>query len=136
MNNFTQLDDGPSAMRTIPAVFAVLTVACGLFLTRLDSLYVPGHSAALVFALAAPMSYSWLGRKSRLNGGTNRPLFVGLLVFAVLSALASGIMISMGSAVNASGDIGGIGMWLLSTVGLLGFSIAAGIVRPRATARA
>lgn len=112
--------------RAIPALIAVLAIASGLLLPRIDSLYLVGHATALVLALAVPLAHGWLIRRSRSNsGGAGRFLSIGLLILGVVSALASGIMLSMGNPVNASGDIGGMFLWVVSTVALLGFSIAA-----------
>ncbi|MFF5793061.1 hypothetical protein ACFY5D_13525 [Paeniglutamicibacter sp. NPDC012692] len=113
-------------MGAVPAVIAFLALACGVLLPRVDGLYVPGHVAALVLALAVPAAQ---GRTERNRGrsraaGARRFLFPGMMVLAVLSVIASAMLLDMGSIEGAAGDIGGMGLWLLSTAGLLGLSIA------------
>ncbi|MFJ6416677.1 hypothetical protein [Paeniglutamicibacter sp. NPDC091659] len=81
--------------------------------------------AALVLALAVPVARSWMVRKhGRSDAGARRFLFPAVVVLAVLFAGAGATMIARGSAESAVGDIGGMALWLLSTAGLLGLSLA------------
>ncbi len=113
-------------MRLVPAVLAFLALASGVMLPRVDGLYVPGHVAALLLALAVPAGYGWIERKTgRPGAGARRFLFPGMAALAALSAVASAMLLAMGGPEGAAGDIGGMGLWLLSTAGLLGLSLAA-----------
>lgn len=123
--------------RTGPSALAVLSVVCGLLVPRSDAFYVLGHSLALVLALAVPLAYGWLNREGRSinpkGTGVHQFLFIGLSIFAVISAVSSVVLLSFGSTDGAAGDIGGIFIWLVSSAGLLVLSIAAAIFWPRGT---
>lgn len=122
-------------MRVIPAAFVALAIASGLLIPRVDALYLLGHAAALVFALAAPLAYWWQLRSNpQKNDGVSRFLLIGLAILGLLSAVASGLLLSMGSAMAAAGDIGGMLFWVCSTWALLILSIAAVFVKaPRSS---
>ncbi|ALO67069.1 hypothetical protein AS189_11890 [Arthrobacter alpinus] len=113
-------------MRVIPAVFVALAIASGLLIPRVDSLYLLGHAAAMVFALATPLCYWWRLRSNpQKSDGVSRFLLIGLAILGLLSAVASGLLLSMGSSMAAAGDIGGMFLWVCSTWALLILSIAA-----------
>lgn len=118
-------DERDFTMRAFPAVIAFLGIACGLLLPRIDGMYVPGHMAALLLALAVPAAHGLMERKQgRSVAGARRFLFPGMVALAALSVLASAMLLSMGSPEGAAGDIGGMALWILSTAGLLGLSLA------------
>ena len=94
-----------SMMRAVPAVISFLALACGLLLPRVDELYAPGHVAALVLALAVPAAYGWIERnRGRSGDGARRFLFPGMMVLAVLSAVASSMLLALGSVEGSAGD--------------------------------
>ncbi|MBP2388612.1 hypothetical protein [Paeniglutamicibacter kerguelensis] len=112
-------------MRAVPAVIAFLALACGLLLPRVDELYISGHVAALVLAFAVPAAHGWIERnRGRSGDGARRFLFPGMMVLAVLSAVASSMLLALGSVEGSAGDIGCFALWILSTAGLLGLSLA------------
>lgn len=124
-----------SVIRIIPAAFAVLTMVSGLVVPRVDVLYLLGHVLALSFAVAVPLSYAWLSRNFEPKGNMVRRFFLICLgSLAAVSASASMVLISMGGAAGASGDIGGIFLWILSTAILLILSVATAVVRPQKSA--
>ena len=71
------------------------------------------------------IAHGWMVRKcGRSDAGSRRFRFPAIVVLAVLSAVASAMLIAMGNVEGAAGDIGGRGLWLLSTAGLFGLSLA------------
>ncbi len=124
-----------SAPRIIPATFAVLAIVSGLVFPRIDVLYLLGHALALICAVAVPLSYAWLSRNFQPKGNMVRRFFLICLgSLAVVSASASLVLISMGSSAGASGDIGGIFLWILATATLLILSVATAVVGPQKSA--
>ncbi|MGA7203486.1 MAG: hypothetical protein WBX27_02525 [Specibacter sp.] len=112
----------------MPASLAALAGASGWFLPRTDALYAPAYLASRILALAAPLAFVLLtdGKLLKSKGrGNVKWLFAASCLFAVLSAAASWLLLSMGSPDGAAGDIGGLPMWILATTGLLGITLTA-----------
>ncbi|PQZ88158.1 hypothetical protein CQ018_17075 [Arthrobacter sp. MYb227] len=105
-----------TVLKALPSAFAALAFIGVLLIPRAESFYVWGHVIAIVSALAATLTFLIL--KIGRNGRSKEFLFgVGLLGCA--SAITAGLLLSFGSKANASGDIGGFPLWLLSSIGLL-----------------
>lgn len=102
--------------QALPSAFAVLAFVGVLVVPRAEPLYVLGHIVAIVSSLAAVISFFIL-RNGRKNRKKVFLLSVGLL--GLMSAATAGLLLSFGSKAGAAGDIGGLPLWLLSTIGLL-----------------
>ncbi len=132
MNNQSRSTGTTPLFRGVPPTLAVLAGVSGFLIPRNDDLYLIGHSAALVLALAVPLSYGWLNRGTRIEEkGLHRFLLAGLGVFGAASAVASGIFLTYGSSPGAAGDIGGMLLWVVSSGGLIVLSIGAAISWPK-----
>lgn len=110
----------------MPGVLAVLSAVSGLVFPRTDSLYGPAYIAAIVCALATPLTFlvvapMGLFKRSRAFLW----LFIATVVSAVCAAVTSGLLLSMGSPEGAAADIGGFPMWLLSMGALVTVSLFA-----------
>lgn len=106
-----------SVSRAVPSACAILSFIGVLVIPRIsESLYAAGHVLAIVAALAAAVSFFALKNAHEERG---KRFVFGVGLFGVLSAATGALLLSFGSTVNASGDIGAFAMWLASNVGLL-----------------
>ncbi|MEV8143061.1 hypothetical protein [Specibacter sp. NPDC078709] len=115
-----------SGRQAIPIVLVVLVVlavlcgVCGIYLPLTDATYVPAFIAAATFAVAAPLALIAAAPKGLLKRNRAfRWLSIASVFFAACAVVTSGLLMSYGSAQGAAGDIGGFGMWLLSTIALV-----------------
>ncbi|MFB9163652.1 hypothetical protein [Arthrobacter psychrochitiniphilus] len=109
-----------SGRQAIPVALAVLVGFCGIGLPLTDAMYVPAFIAAIVFAVATPLTLlvaapRGLFKKNRAF----RWLSILCAFFAACVVVTSGFLMSYGSPAGATADIGGFGMWLLSTIALV-----------------
>ena len=110
----------PSGRQAVPVVLAVLVGLCGICLPFTEASYVPAFAAAMVFAVATPLTL-WLVAPKDLfkRSRTFRRLFIAGVFFALCAVVTGGMLMALGSPAGAGGDIGGLPLWLLSTVGLV-----------------
>lgn len=109
-----------SGRQAIPIALAVMVGFCGMWLPLTDATYVPAYIAAIVFAVATPLTLlsaapSGLFKENRAFCW----LSIACVVVAACAVVTSAMLMSMGSPAGAAGDIGGSGMWLLSTIALV-----------------
>ncbi|MDD0857448.1 hypothetical protein NHF46_06025 [Arthrobacter alpinus] len=109
-----------SGRQTIPIVFAVMVALCGIYLPLTDATYVPAYIASAIFAVVTPVALIVAAPKGLLKRNRAfRWLSIASVFFAACAVVTSGLLLSLGSPQGAAGDIGGFGMWLLSTIALL-----------------
>lgn len=110
----------PSGRQAIPVALAVLVGFCGIFLPLTAVMYGPAFIAAIVFALATPLALVVVAPKGLLKRSRSfRRLFIAIVFSAVCAVVTGGMLLSLGSPEGAAGDIGGLPLWLLSTVALV-----------------
>lgn len=118
-----------SGRQAIPVVMAVMVGFCGIFLPITEGSYVPAYIAAMVFALAAPVSLYVVAPRALLKRNRAFRWLSGASVFTAVCVIAtSGLLMSFGSPAGAAGDIGGYPLWLLSTLALVTVTICAIVV--------
>ncbi|MEV8183590.1 hypothetical protein [Specibacter sp. NPDC078692] len=109
-----------SGRQAIPIVLAVFVGLCGIYLPLTDATYVPAYIAAASFAVASPLALIVAAPKGLLKRNRAfRWLSIASVFFAACAVVTSGLLMSLGSPQGAAGDIGGFGMWLLSTIALV-----------------
>lgn len=109
-----------SGRQAIPVVLAVMVWFCGIGLPLTDAMYVPAFIAAIVFAVATPLALLMGAPKELLQRSISfRWLSIACAFSAACSVVTSGFLTSYGSPAGATADIGGFGMWLLSTIALV-----------------
>ena len=109
-----------SGRQSIPIVLAVMVGFCGIGLPLTDAMYVPAFIAAIIFAVATPVALLVTAPQGLL--GRNRAfrwLSIACIFTAACAIATSGLLMSFGTPAGAAGDIGGFGMWLLSTLALV-----------------
>lgn len=109
-----------SGRQALPVVLAVMVGFCGIGLPLTDAMYVPAYIAAIVFALATPLALLVAAPEGLFK--TNRAfrwLSIACVFSAACAVVTSGILMSFRNPAGAAGDIGGAGMWLLSTIALV-----------------
>ncbi|MGO2542264.1 MAG: hypothetical protein ACTH8J_14035 [Specibacter sp.] len=116
----------PSGRQAIPVALAVLVGFCGIFLPLTNAMYGPAFIAAIVFAVATPLTFLAVAPKGLLKRSRSvRWLFIAIVFSALCAVVTGGMLLSMGSPEGAAGDIGGLPLWLLSTVALVTFTSCA-----------
>lgn len=109
-----------SGRQAIPIVLAVMVGFCGIGLPLTDAMYVPAFIAAIVFAVATPLTLLAVAPQGlfRTNSAF-RWLSIASIFSAACAIVTSGLLVSFGTPAGAAGDIGGFPMWLLSTLALV-----------------
>jgi len=106
--------------QAIPVALAGMVLVCGLFLPLTEAMYRPAYIAAIVLALATPAAFLAVAPKGLLRQSPGYLwLFIATAFFALCCAAVAAGLLSYGSPAGAAGDIGGLPLWLLSTLGLL-----------------
>jgi hypothetical protein len=78
----------PSGRQSVPVVLAVMAGFCGLYLPFTDATYVPAFIAAMVFALATPLTLFVVAPKDLLGlGGAFRWLSLASMPLAICAAV-------------------------------------------------
>ncbi|WP_449374785.1 hypothetical protein [Arthrobacter psychrolactophilus] len=109
-----------SGRQAIPIVLAVMVGFCGIGLPLTDAMYVPAFIAAIVFAVATPLTLLAVAPQGlfKMNSAF-RWLSIAAIFSAACAIVTSGLLMSFGTPAGAAGDIGGFPMWLLSTLALV-----------------
>lgn len=106
--------------QAVPVVLAAMVLVCGLFLPLTEAMYRPAYIAAIVLALTTPAAFLAVAPKGLLRQSRAYLwLFVATAFSALCCAAVAVGLLSFGSPAGAAGDIGGLPLWMLSTLGLL-----------------
>lgn len=109
----------------LPLILVAISAVCGAVLTNVDALYLAGTFGAAVFALLVPLAYVIPEYRGTIRTVMSLKVLAAFAAFFAIGSASAAILRSIyGSRENAVGDIGGVGSWMVATVGLLAFVVS------------